>query len=157
MIDAVVNSIIQMFAPPLRAVLWKSIGLALALIVVVGIALDRLIVWLLGAGGTTLETTLGAAGAWPGDGAGLVVVDCRRPRHRRRQRHADAGGDRRGRQLLRRRDRRRGRARELSGRSAGQGAAADGSRCWEGVKTALFAVLIYLVAVPFMLWPVSAR
>ena len=32
-----------MLSPPLRAMLWKSVGLALALIVVVAIALDRLI------------------------------------------------------------------------------------------------------------------
>ena len=44
MLDAAIDAITQMFSPPLRAVLWKSIGLALALIVVAGIALDRLIV-----------------------------------------------------------------------------------------------------------------
>ena len=30
MLDDVIQSIVQMFDPPLRAVLWKSIGLALA-------------------------------------------------------------------------------------------------------------------------------
>jgi uncharacterized protein involved in cysteine biosynthesis len=59
MIDDVINAITQMFSPPLRAVLWRSIGLALALIVVAGIALERLIVWVLGAGSATVETTLG--------------------------------------------------------------------------------------------------
>lgn len=59
MIDAAAKAIIQLFAPPLRAVLWKSIGLALALILAAGIALDRLIVHLVGAGGASLETTLG--------------------------------------------------------------------------------------------------
>jgi CysZ protein len=59
MIDAVVNSITQMFAPPLRAILWRSIALALALIVLGGIALQRIIVWLLDAGGASVETTLG--------------------------------------------------------------------------------------------------
>jgi uncharacterized protein involved in cysteine biosynthesis len=59
MLDDVIQSIVQMFAPPLRAVLWKSIGLALALIIIVGIALDRLIVHLIGAGGASLESTLG--------------------------------------------------------------------------------------------------
>jgi CysZ protein len=49
----------QMLSPPLRAVLWKAIGLALALIVVVGIVVDRVIAWLLGAGGTALEHGLG--------------------------------------------------------------------------------------------------
>jgi CysZ protein len=35
MIDDAVKTITQLFSPPLRAVLWKSIGLALALIVVI--------------------------------------------------------------------------------------------------------------------------
>jgi CysZ protein len=48
-----------LFSAPLRAVLWKSIGLALALIVVVGIAFDRLIMHFVGAGGASIETTLG--------------------------------------------------------------------------------------------------
>ena len=59
MLDDAIKAIIQIFAPPLRAVLWKSIGLALALIVVAGIALDRLLVHLVGAGGATVETTFG--------------------------------------------------------------------------------------------------
>ncbi len=44
MLDDAIKAITQMFSPPLRAVLWKSIGLALALIIVVGIVLERLIV-----------------------------------------------------------------------------------------------------------------
>ena len=48
-----------MLSPPLRAMLWKSIGLALALIVVVAIALDRLIVWLVGAGTASVEHGFG--------------------------------------------------------------------------------------------------
>jgi CysZ protein len=59
MLDDAVKAITQIFAPPLRAVLWKSIALALALIVLIGIALDRFIVWLIGAGSSSLETTLG--------------------------------------------------------------------------------------------------
>jgi CysZ protein len=59
MVDAAIQAIVQLFAPPLRAVLWKTIGLALALIVVVGIALDRLIVHLVGAGSASVETTFG--------------------------------------------------------------------------------------------------
>ena len=59
MLDDAIKAITQMFSPPLRAVLWKSIGLALALIIVVGIALDRLLVWLVGTGSTSVETTLG--------------------------------------------------------------------------------------------------
>jgi CysZ protein len=59
MLDDAVNAITQMFSPPLRAILWKSIGLALALIVAVGIALQRLIVHLIGAGSASVESTLG--------------------------------------------------------------------------------------------------
>ena len=59
MIDDAIQAITQMVSPPLRAVLWRSIGLALALIVAVGIALERLIVWMLGAGSASVETTLG--------------------------------------------------------------------------------------------------
>ena len=75
-----------MFSPPLRAMLWKSIALALALIVVVGIVLDRLIVWLIGAGSASVETTLGPHAPWPVDRAGLAALGRRRPRHHRRQR-----------------------------------------------------------------------
>jgi CysZ protein len=59
MLEDAANALVQMFAPPLRAVLWKSIGLALALIVVAGIAVDRLIFWLLGSGSASIETALG--------------------------------------------------------------------------------------------------
>jgi CysZ protein len=65
MLDDAIKAITQIFAPPLRAVLWKSVGLALALIVVVGIMLNRLILWFLGAGSTSIETTLGPHAHWP--------------------------------------------------------------------------------------------
>ena len=65
MFDDAIKALTQIFAPPLRAVLWKSVALALALIVVVGIVLDRLIVWLLGAGSASIETTLGPQAHWP--------------------------------------------------------------------------------------------
>jgi len=59
MLDDAIKAITQMFSPQLRAVVWKSIGLALALIIVAGIALDRLIVHLVGTGGTSVETAFG--------------------------------------------------------------------------------------------------
>ena len=65
MLDDAINALTQIFAPPLRAVLWKSVALALALIVVVGIVLDRLILWLVGAGSASIETTLGPQAHWP--------------------------------------------------------------------------------------------
>ncbi len=59
MLDDVINALTQMVSPPLRAVLWKSILLALALIVVLGIAFDRLIVHLVDVGDASVETTVG--------------------------------------------------------------------------------------------------
>ena len=65
MLDDAIKAITQLFSPPLRAVLWKTIGFALALIVVVGIALERLIVYLVGAGSASVEQTLGAGAHLP--------------------------------------------------------------------------------------------
>jgi CysZ protein len=48
-----------MFSAPLRPVLWKSIGLALALIIAAAAALDRLIVRLVEAASTSAETMVG--------------------------------------------------------------------------------------------------
>jgi uncharacterized protein involved in cysteine biosynthesis len=59
MLDDAAKALNQMLSPQLRAVLWKSIGLGLALIVAAGVALDRLIVWLVGAGSQSVETTFG--------------------------------------------------------------------------------------------------
>jgi uncharacterized protein involved in cysteine biosynthesis len=65
MLEAAANALAQMFSPPLRSVLFKSIGLALALIIVIGIALDRLLVWLLGSGIGSLENQVGGTGHVP--------------------------------------------------------------------------------------------
>jgi CysZ protein len=65
MIDAAIKAISQLYSPPLRAVLWKSIGLALALIIVIGIVLERLIVHFVGAGSASLESTLGTSSHLP--------------------------------------------------------------------------------------------
>jgi CysZ protein len=65
MLDDAINAMTQMFSPALRAVLWKSVGLALALIIVAGIALDRLLIWLVGTGSASVETTLGPHAHWP--------------------------------------------------------------------------------------------
>jgi CysZ protein len=59
MLEDAVKALEQMASPPLRAVLWKSVALALALIIVVAVALDRLIIFLLGAGSVSVETALG--------------------------------------------------------------------------------------------------
>jgi CysZ protein len=73
MLEDAARAITQMFSPPLRAVLWKAIGLALGLIVVVGIALDRAIVWLLGAGSTAVENGLGPHAHMPATVLGWVL------------------------------------------------------------------------------------
>jgi uncharacterized protein involved in cysteine biosynthesis len=65
MFDDAIKAITQLFAPPLRAVLWKSIGLALALIVVVGIVLERLIVHFVDLGSASAESTFGTPAHWP--------------------------------------------------------------------------------------------
>ena len=46
MFDAAVKALAQMFSPPFRRVLLKSIGLALVLIVLIGIGLHRVFSWL---------------------------------------------------------------------------------------------------------------
>jgi CysZ protein len=58
MLDAAVKALSQMASRPFRTVLWKSIGVALVLLVIVGVALQRLLAWLLGAGGVWIETTV---------------------------------------------------------------------------------------------------
>jgi len=61
MIDAAIKALSDMFRPPLRAVLVKSILLALALIVVIGIGLQRVIASLADSGATWAEQTSGFA------------------------------------------------------------------------------------------------
>jgi len=46
MIDAAVKALSQILSPPMRSILWRSIGLALALIAVLAIGLQRLLSWL---------------------------------------------------------------------------------------------------------------
>src|SRR5262249_8893912 len=60
MLGAVFKALDQMFSPPFRAVLAKSVGLAIVLLVVVVVVLFRLLEWLSGNGMTWLETTFGA-------------------------------------------------------------------------------------------------
>ena len=82
MLDDAMKAVAQIFSPPPRAVLWKSIGLGLALIFVAAIALDRLIARLLGAGGAAVETSFGPHAQLPVDAiawllsvaAGLGIV-----------------------------------------------------------------------------------
>jgi uncharacterized protein involved in cysteine biosynthesis len=59
MFDAAAKALSQMLSPALRSILWKSIGLSLVLIVIGGILLQRLLTWLAGAGEVWIETSLG--------------------------------------------------------------------------------------------------
>jgi CysZ protein len=65
MLDAVFKALGQMFSQPFRAVLFKSVGLAIALLVVVVIGLFRLLEWLSGTGMAWLEGSVGAAAHGP--------------------------------------------------------------------------------------------
>lgn len=151
MIDDVINAITQMFAAPLRAVLWKSIALALALIVVAGIALERIIVWLLGTGSATVETTLGPQAHAPATalawllsfaaGLGIVVGSVMLMPAVTAvvgSFFADRIGDEVEREFY---------PADLPGKVLPLWPA-----LWEGFKTALFAVVIYLVAAPLILF-----
>jgi uncharacterized protein involved in cysteine biosynthesis len=151
MLDDAIKAATQIFAPPLRAVLWKSIALALALVAVVGVGIDRFIVWLLGAGSASVETTLGPNAHWPVNalawilsfaaGLGIIVgsvflmpavtafvasffADQIADEVEREHYPADAPG----------------KALPLA------------RAVVEGGKTALLAVVVYIVAVPFLLF-----
>ena len=61
MIDAAIKALSQLFTQPLRAVLMKAVGLALLLIVIIGIALNRIFSALAASGATWAEQTSGIA------------------------------------------------------------------------------------------------
>jgi CysZ protein len=65
MLDAAIKTLSQIFSPPFRAILWKSIGLALILLVIGGIAVHRGLIWLAGSGETWAENALGPAAHTP--------------------------------------------------------------------------------------------
>ena len=59
MLDAAVKALSQMTSRPFRTVLWKSVAVALVLLIILGIALQRLLAWMLGSGGIWIEGTVG--------------------------------------------------------------------------------------------------
>jgi len=59
MLDAAVKALSQMLSPPMRSILWRSIGVALVLIVVLAIGLQRLLSWFATYGEVWLEGLLG--------------------------------------------------------------------------------------------------
>ena len=65
MIDAAVKALVQVFSPPFRGLLLKCAGLALGLIVLFAIALHRLLVWLATAGANWVENMFGVSAPAP--------------------------------------------------------------------------------------------
>lgn len=59
MFDAAIKALSQILSPPMRSILWRSVGLALVLIVVLAISLQRLLSWFAGSGEVWAETMLG--------------------------------------------------------------------------------------------------
>ena len=59
MLAAAVTALSDILSGPLRAILWRSIGLALVLVAVLAVALQRLLSWLAGSGEAWLEAMLG--------------------------------------------------------------------------------------------------
>jgi CysZ protein len=65
MFGAAAKALAQMFTPPFRAVLLKSIGLAILVLIIFGIGLHRLLGWLAGIGESYLEGVAGQGMATP--------------------------------------------------------------------------------------------
>jgi CysZ protein len=59
MLDAAIKALTQILSPPMRSILWRSIGLALVLIVVLAIGLQRLLSWFAASGEGWAEAMLG--------------------------------------------------------------------------------------------------
>lgn len=59
MLDAAIKALTQILSPPMRSILWRSIGFALALIAVAAIGLQRLLSWGASASELWAETALG--------------------------------------------------------------------------------------------------
>ncbi len=59
MLDAAVKALSQILSPPMRSILWRSIGLALVLIVVLAVGLQRLLSWFATSGEGWAEAMLG--------------------------------------------------------------------------------------------------
>lgn len=74
MLNAVFKSLHQMFSPPFRVVLLKSVGLAITFLTVVIIVLFRLLEWLSGAGMDWLEGTMGSMAHGPLAVLGWIVA-----------------------------------------------------------------------------------
>jgi uncharacterized protein involved in cysteine biosynthesis len=65
MLDAVIKALTQMVSPPFRALLFKAMGLALVLVVLAGIGVHRLLLWLASLGENWAESVLGSTAHAP--------------------------------------------------------------------------------------------
>jgi CysZ protein len=59
MLDAAVKALSQILSPPMRSILWRSIGMALVLVTVLAIGLQRLLSWFADYGEVWAEGLLG--------------------------------------------------------------------------------------------------
>jgi uncharacterized protein involved in cysteine biosynthesis len=59
MLDAAIKALGQMLTPPFRSVLWKSIGLAILILILLGVGLGRLSTWLTAEGQQYLDGVVG--------------------------------------------------------------------------------------------------
>ncbi|WP_024514930.1 sulfate transporter family protein [Bradyrhizobium sp. Tv2a-2] len=65
MIEAAVKALEEMLSPPMRSILWRSIGLALVLITVLSVGLQRLLSWLATSGESWAEAAIGPGAHMP--------------------------------------------------------------------------------------------
>ncbi len=73
MLDDAVKALSQMISPPMRSILWRSIGVALVLITVLAIGLQRLLAWFATYGEAWLEALLGPGWHTPLEALSWVV------------------------------------------------------------------------------------
>ena len=59
MLDSIVKALSQILSPPMRRILWRSIALALGLVAVIAIGLQRLLSWVATSGETWAGGVLG--------------------------------------------------------------------------------------------------
>ncbi len=151
MLDDAINALTQMMSPPLRAILWKSIALALALIIVCALLLERLLAHLIGVGSDSIESALGPYAVWPMDvlawvlsiAAGLgILVGSVLLMPAVTAVVGSLFADRIGEEV----------EREYYPTEPVGAALPLWLAIWEGAKTALLAVVIYLCAAPLLLF-----
>src|SRR5271166_2048329 len=74
MLQAAYSALSQMLSPPFRAVLFRSAGLALLLVTLIGIGLYWLLSWLGGEGLTWMERAIGPSAHGPAGVRRLIVA-----------------------------------------------------------------------------------